>query len=143
MAKKSTVKAVDLKSGKVSSYKMDASVFDNLGGEKALGLNIIEVPVGQAAGPFRLVNILKDQNLNKKKKLAPGEAPKLIDIYVGESGGHQIRMPASASFILKAKDLKLSLGDTFAIKRLADYPNPNGGKDGKDWHLVIIERSKK
>ncbi len=143
MKKATSAKALDLSTGKIGSYKMDASAFDNLTGEKALGLNIIEIAVGEAAGPFKLVNILKDQNLNKKKKLAKGEQPKLIDVYVGEIGNVQVRMPASASFILKAKDLKLSLGDVFAVKRLPDYPNPHGGKDGKDYHLVIIERSKK
>lgn len=143
MAKKTTVKAIDLTSGKVSSYKMDSSAFDNLSGEKLLGLNIIELAVGEAAGPFKLVGILKDQNLNKKKKLKVGEKPKLIDIYVGENGGNQVRMPASASFIMKAAESKLSFGDIFAIKRLPDYPNPNGGMPGKDWHLVITERNKK
>ncbi len=143
MAKKSTTSGVDMTTGKIGSYKMDVSAFDNLTGEKLLGLNIIELKVGEAAGPFRLVNILKDQNLAKKQKLKKGEKPKLIDIYVGENGGNQVRMPASASFILKAQESKLSIGDIFAVKRLPDYPNPNGGMPGKDWHLVITERAKK
>ncbi len=62
MAKKSTGKEVSLTSGKIGSYKMDASAFDQLTGEKALGLNILDIAIGEAAGPFVLVNILKDQD---------------------------------------------------------------------------------
>lgn len=126
-----------------SGYKIDASAFDSLSGEKFLGLNIIKLEIGEAGGPFVLIGILKDQNLSKKVKLKKGQKPKLVDVYVGSHNGSEIRMPASASFVEKAKSSRLAVGDTFAIKRVANYPNPHGGKDGQGFELIIIERSKK
>lgn len=126
-----------------ATHLMDASAFDNLDGEKFLGLNILKIEKGQAAGPFILTEVLRDQNLNKKKKLKKGEKPKLINVYVGQFNKTSMRMPASASFTMKADENKLAVGDTYAIKRVEDYPNPNGGKDGQGYELIIIERAKK
>ncbi len=134
MAKKSTGQITQNASG---SYVMDMGAFETADGKLFAGLNILKLEIGQAAGPFKLLEILKDQNLNKKKALKKGEKPNLVDIYVGEFNGTPVRMPAGASFLMKAKESKLKVGDIFAVKRGNDYKN-NFSTDSKSWELKVL-----
>lgn len=133
-----TVKDFVLPARADGSYVLDAAAFSGLGGRHFAGLNIVNVEVGQAAGPFTLIEILKDQNLQKKKKLKKGEKPNLVDIYIADFNGTTIRMPASASFVMKAKESKLKVGDIFAIKRNQNYKNDFGNESSKSWELKVI-----
>ncbi len=120
--------------------KMSAADFQKLGGEQFLGKSILQLNPGEADGPFTLVEILKDQNLNapgSKKKLAP------VDVYVGKNeAGIKVNMPVAASFIAKAQEANLAVGDVFAVLRLDDYTSRAYGTKGKGFALTIISRAK-
>ena len=117
--------------------------FAALQGEKAHGINIIKLEVGSGAGPFILVEILKDQDLSpstggKKKKMEP------VDVYVAtDSDGLQVRMPVAASFVAKAKEHDLAAGDEFSIFRDADYKSKAWGTRGQSYLLTITKRKGK
>lgn len=133
-------KVIDLETGKISNAGiMDAAAFAALQGEKFLGLNILKLEPNTGAGPFVLSKILPKQDLGGgKKKMEP------VDVYVAiDANNVEIRMPIAASFIGKAKDSKLSLGDKFAVFRTSDYKSKAFKTEGKGYNLTIITRAKK
>ena len=116
----------------------DPSAFDTAPGEKFAGLNILKLKPGEAAGPFLLVNILKDQKLGEKnKKMQP------VDVYVATFAHQEVRMPVAASFVGKAQDSHLAVGDTFLVKRLEDYTDKKYGRECQAFALNITARATK
>lgn len=132
---------------KVGGLFMDAAAFNNLGGETFAGLNILKLLPGQAAGPFTLTKILPNQKLGdddggKKGKKKP------VDVYVAvDDDKTEVRMPVAASFVGKAKDAKLAVGDTFAVMRGENYKTKFDGKNseprGASYLLKILSRASK
>lgn len=163
MAKKNSIKTVDLGTGKVteeaagaagsqlatlptvkhaSIVASDASKFAALGGEVSFGMQIIKLKQGEAAGPFILAKILEKQDCTPagaKKKYDP------VDVYVGrDTSGFEIRMPIAASFVGKAADLKLAVGDEFHLLRMDDYHSKTYNKDDcQSFALAITRRAGK
>ena len=121
--------------GKV--FFMDISSFRTQKGEKLAGLNIIKLGLNEAAGPLVLARILLNQKLNPKYK-------ETVDVYIAtDSEGGEWRAPASASFVTKAKESKLSIGDTFAILRSDDYISKLNSKACQSYELTIMARAGK
>lgn len=118
---------------------MTAADFSKLTGEKFAGLRILHLEINEAAGPFRLTNILRDQELGEqtgKKKMKP------VDVYVAmDSADMEIRMPVAASFVGKAKDSNLAIGDEFCVLRAEDYISKDFGTKGKSYLLTVTKRS--
>ena len=137
MSKKNeTVTAPEQKISRAAllGMKIDASEFTSAAGETFAGIAILKLQPGEAAGPFVLKEILKDQVLNKKFKGT--------DVYVAENSGKNIRMPAAAAFISEARDANLSIGDTFLVMRVEDYVSKTFGKPGAAYELKVTARAK-
>ena len=131
---KQSEQLAEMKAG--SFLLSDPDAFDTAKGEKFAGLNILKLKPGEAAGPFVLVNILRDQQLgDSKKKMKP------VDVYVASFGNQEVRMPVAASFVGKAMDSKLGIGDTFLVKRLEDYTDKKYGRECHAYALNITARA--
>lgn len=154
MAKKN--KVIDLDTGKIttevsrdlpairpsSTTAMTPAEFAAQGGEVSLGIRILKLDVGTAAGPFILTKILKNQDCTPsgaKKKFDP------VDVYVAaDPSGLDIRMPIAASFLGKAVDLQLAPGDTFSVLRMENYKSKSFNKDNcQSYGLAITKRAGK
>lgn len=117
------------------------AAFAALTTEVFFGMQILKLKIGESAGPFRLNQVLEDQDCTPagaKKKFDP------VDVYVGkDEQGLEIRMPIAASFIGKAVDSKLALGDEFHVMRLPDYTSKNYSKENcQSYALAITKRAK-
>ncbi len=134
MAKKTSAAAVKMLAA--TGYTVDPSAFGGKG-EVLAGLDILKLNVGEVGGPFVLKKILPQQSLGggKGKKIKP------VDVYVADFNGREIRMPIAASFVGKAKDAKLAVGDTFLVRRDADYTSKEyGNRECKSYSLNITTR---
>lgn len=130
---------------KTGGVFMNVDQFNQLGGETFAGLNVLKLLPGQAAGPFTLKEILPNQRLGDEEKGKNKKKP--VDVYVAtDAEGTEVRMPVAASFVGKAKDAKLSVGDKFAVMRGENYKTKFDGKNspprGASYALKIIERAK-
>jgi hypothetical protein len=123
-----------------SGFKIDPNAFDTQAGQLFAGLNILKLEPNEAAGPFVLKSILKDQHPGKKKSAA-AKIKEPVDIYVATFGDVEVRMPLAKAFVMKAKDANLSVGDTFLVKRIGDYETDFGGT-GKGYIIKVTERKK-
>jgi hypothetical protein len=133
MATKTT--KAQLQSGTVF---MDATAFNNLGGEVYAGLNIVKLNPGQAAGPFKITEILFNQDLGStgKKKKKP------VDVYCAtDATGTAVRLPVAASLTQKLKDAKVGVGDSIAIMRGDDYTSKVYGTKGASYELRVVARA--
>ncbi len=140
MAKKNSKAAGTENAGltdeKKNAMGVESFNFDDAEGETFAGLNIVKLKAGEADGPFVLKEILPNQKLGTNKKMKP------VDVYVGTKAGVQVRMPIAASFTQKAKDAKLAVGDTFAVKRDADYIAKKYGKQNcASYQLKVLTRA--
>lgn len=136
---KSDGKIQTSKSG-VKTFVLDASAFGQTG-EVLAGLNILTLAVGEVGGPFVLKKILKNQTLGAG---AAAKKRKPVDVYVAEHNKLEIRMPVSASFVGKAADAKLAVGDTFLVRRDPDYTSKEyGSRECKSYSLNITKRAGK
>lgn len=111
--------------------------FDGATGETFAGLNILKLEKGQAAGPFVLQRTEQMTKSGKNKKMRP------VTVYITtDSTGMEVRMPIAAGFTSKAKDAKLAIGDTFALKReTEDYQSKYGKKDCASYILKVLARA--
>jgi hypothetical protein len=143
MAKKKTNQAIDTgatvtkEALKKGSVMIDASSFDELEGETFAGLNILKLTPGQAAGPITITQILLNQKLGKD---AASKKRKPVDVYCGQFNGIQMRLPVAASFVAKAKEANVSVGDVIALKREADYQS-QFKTTGASYVLKVISRA--
>lgn len=131
-------KGISSKEIRTGGVFLDPSAFQKTQGELFAGLNILKLKAGEAAGPFILKNILLQQKLGKDKKMKP------VDVYVADHDGLELRMPAAASFIGKAKDSNLGVGDTFLVYRdEQDYTSNFGKKDCASYQIKVTARASK
>lgn len=140
MARKNTSAPAGTESVPVSKIFMNADAFRNLGGETYAGLNIVKLNPGQAAGPFKITEILFNQDLGStgKKKKKP------VDVYCAtDSDGVAVRLPVAASLTQKLKDAKVSIGDEIAILRGDDYTSKVYGTKGASYELKVLKRAEK
>ena len=102
-----------------SGSKVD---FDNLQGETFAGLNLLNLEVGEADGPFKLVSI-------KDKDFGTGKAKKTLPQYSTMKGTTPVIMPISASFLTKAVEAKLVPGNVFYVKRDKNFTSKEFGTE--------------
>jgi len=138
MAKKNTpVAGITSEQVKTGTVIIDSAAFDSMEGETFTGLNILKLTPGQAAGPITIKEILLNQKLGKD---SAAKKRKPVDVYVGEFNRAQIRLPVAASFVGKAKDAKLKVGDVIAIKRGDDYTSQFKTR-GASYELKVLTRA--
>jgi hypothetical protein len=126
------ISTVQIKNVAAQSDPID---FDNLKGESFVGLNLLDLTVGQADGPF-VVNAITE------KEFGVGKNKKLLPQYMCKKGTTPVTMPISASFLTKAKEAKLDVGDTFYIKREKDFTAKDFGTDNcKSYILKVTSRA--
>jgi hypothetical protein len=120
-------------------FIVPGNTFDDTEGELFAGLNILRLKPEEAAGPFTLKEILKKQDLGKggaKRQFKP------VDIYVASFNKTEIRMPIAAAFVKKAQQSGLKVGDTFYVKRVADYVAKQYSKANcADYQIKITVRA--
>jgi len=125
------------------SAEQFAALTQQKGAEVFAGKRILKLKIGEAAGPFLLVEIQKDQDLSPagakgRKKLAP------VDVYIAtDATGTKINMPVAAAFLSKALEANLAVGDSFAVQRTEDYISKAYGTKGVGYALAIISRGKR
>jgi hypothetical protein len=105
--------------------------FDALGGEKFVGLNVLNIEVGETDGPFVLEKI-------EQKEFGVGKNKKMLPQYSAMKGTTSVIMPISASFIKKAEEAKLSPGDTFYVKRDRNFTSRDFGTENCKSFLIAV-----
>lgn len=128
----------------LSGFVTDAAAFDNLQGETFAGLNVLKLAVGQTAGPLVVTRVLRDVPVSRKSKKEKGEKVRNVDKYFATAPNKtEYAMPISASFVLRAREAKLDVGDTFFLRRGKDYKNPAFANKGASYELKITARAEK
>lgn len=110
----------------------DGSInFDAADGEAYVGLNVLALEVGQADGPFTVVNIIPTD-------FGAGKAKKSINVLHCMKGSTPVQMPIAASFITKAEEAKLAKGDKFIVQRGPNFKSKQYGTENCQSYLVKV-----
>ena len=118
----------------VTSQAVD---FDNAEGESFVGLNLLDLDEGESDGHFVVIGI-------EEKEFKQGKKTDMLPVYHCKKGTTPVDMPVSASFLTKAEEATLSVGDTFLVKRGKDYDSKDfGTKNCKSYLLKVTARAKK
>jgi len=118
----------------VTSQAVD---FDNAEGESFVGLNLLDLDEGESDGHFVVIGI-------EEKEFKQGKKTDMLPVYHCKKGTTPVDMPVSASFLTKAEEAALSVGDTFLVKRGKDYDSKDfGTKNCKSYLLKVTARAKK
>lgn len=109
--------------------------FDGAKGEAFVGLNLLQLNVNQADGPFRIVEIVtKDFGTAKK--------PNPLPVYHTMKGTTPVQMPISASFLTKASEANLAVGDVILVKRGENFKSAEFGTENcKSYLLKVTARA--
>lgn len=137
MAKKTDETKITKEQIRTGGVFMDMSSFNQQKGETYAGLNILKLNPNEAAGPITIKDILLNQKLGKD---GAAKKRKPVDVYVGEHEGITLRLPVAASFIAKAKEAKLSIGDVIAVARGEDYKSQFNTR-GATYLLKVLSRA--
>ena len=105
--------------------------FDALGGEKFVGLNVLNIEAGETDGPFVLEKI-------EQKEFGVGKSKKMLPQYSANKGTTSVIMPISASFLKKAEEAKLAPGDTFYVKRDRNFTSRDFGTENCKSFLIAV-----
>lgn len=120
-----------------NSVTSQAVDFDSAQGEAFVGLNLLDLEEGEADGPFVVQEI-------EQKEFKQGKKVDVLPVFHCMKGTTPVDMPVSASFLTKAEEAKLSVGDTFLVKRGKDYDSKDfGTKNCKSYLLKVTARAKK
>lgn len=105
--------------------------FHALQGEKFVGLNVLNIEVGETDGPFVLDKI-------EMKPFGTGKAKKDLPQYSAFKGSTSVIMPISASFLKKAEEAKLAPGDTFYVNRDRNFTSRDYGTENCKSYLIAV-----
>lgn len=137
MAKK-TAEEVEKLTGVESSKKID---FDNLQGEVSTGKGtILELEVGQIAGPLTITRVLTGVYLSDEKDAKP-----VITFDAKDETGAPWRLPVGAIFVDKMTMLGVCKGDVVFIRRENDVMKEKGrgkGRPMQDYTIKVTERNR-
>jgi hypothetical protein len=111
----------------VSDESSDA--FDNFEGE-SLGLNILNLEVGESDGPFTVKSIVPTE-------FRQGKQVNTIKVYTCLKGTTEVRMPISASFVDKADKYPFKIGTVFVIKRTKNFQAKDYGTSCKAYLIKV------
>lgn len=104
-------------------------------GEAFVGLNILQLKVGEADGPFVVDKI-------ELKKFGEGKRANEIPQVTAMKGNIPYTMPIAASFVARIEDAKLAKGDTFLIMRTEDYTSKDGTEGCESYIIKVTARAK-
>jgi hypothetical protein len=113
---------------------LTAEAFNKTPGQKVVGGgNVLTIPANTGAGPFIVTHML-ERTLDRRYAPVMVHHAALID-----GDGTEFSMPAATSFVQKAAEAKLAVGDTFLIWRNDDYFAR--GKDCQSYAINITARA--
>jgi len=116
-----------------SEIKVKDISWDSIEGQEFGGQSpIIQIEVGQAAGPFILLS----------KTTVATEIGTAIS-YTASYEGHQVRMPLSATFVKAVDQAQLDTGDEFYVRRTEDVKGKTGRAKGQTLMVYGIKVSKR
>lgn len=132
---------VTVTAGGIQEFKMDASAFQALGGERFSGMNVLKLNTNEAVQGLVISKIgiqkVKGRGKDKgKTREIPSYAATL-----GE-GGKEYRLPLNASFVQKCDEAKIKIGDTIAVLKGEGYESKEGNK-GVSFELLVQARKGK
>jgi hypothetical protein len=117
---------------------LDSDFFQKVqddGGEIFAGCATLGLEPGQVAGPCKIVEIRRGVQLNDKIK-------NVTDSYIATINRIRYFLPASASFVGKASDAEIQVGDVIAVRRGQDYINTDFNKTCPSYDIAVISRIK-
>jgi hypothetical protein len=117
----------DLK--KVAAETQGIDAFDAFQGE-SLGLNILDLEIGESDGPFTVTSIVPTE-------FGKGKVKNKINVYTAVKGTTEVRMPISASFVSKADEYPFKIGTVFAVKRVNNYQTKEHGIACKGYLIKV------
>ena len=116
-----------------TGMKVKAVEWDQIDGQEFGGQSpIIDIEVGQAAGPFILLS----------KTTVTTDIGTAIS-YTASYEGHQVRMPLSATFVKAVDQAQLDTGDEFFIRRTDDVKGKTGRAKGQILQVYGIKVTKR
>ena len=116
-----------------SEIKVKDISWDSIEGQEFGGQSpIIQIEVGQAAGPFILLS----------KTTVATEIGTAIS-YTASYEGHQVRMPLSATFVKAVDQAQLDTGDEFYVRRTEDVKGKTGRAKGQTLMVYGIKVTKR
>lgn len=116
-----------------SEIKVKDIAWDSIEGQEFGGQSpIIQIEVGQAAGPFILLS----------KTTVATEIGTAIS-YTATYEGHQVRMPLSATFVKAVDQAQLDTGDEFYVRRTEDVKGKTGRAKGQTLMVYGIKVTKR
>lgn len=112
------------------TYVASEADWDNEQGMEFGGqADILEMEIGEVAGPFRYVG-------SQPLALEKGSTT----VHIGtDPSGNNIRLPISASFVRAADQARLNPGDTFLIRRGDDVKKLRGVGKGQDMKIYSLK----
>ena len=118
---------------RTGAVMVDGAVdFDNIQGESFVGKNILSLAIGQADGPFKVVRI-------EPTEFKKGKDIKTINVVICEKGTTEVRMPIAGSFMSKATEADLKVGDVIYVKRGENFVAKDFGT--QDCKSYLIKRT--
>lgn len=139
MAKNTNVTAsTGISRAQLKSFIVEAGTLNREAGEVFSGMNVLKLQPGQAAQGMVIakigIQIVKGRGKEKgKKREIPSYAAKAPD-------GTEYRLPLNRSFVDKAVEAKLAVGDTITLIAEDAYVSKDGNK-GMGFSLIVTARA--
>lgn len=116
-----------------SELKVKDVSWDSIEGQEFGGQSpIINIEIGQAAGPFILLS----------KTTVSTDIGTAIS-YTASYDGQQVRMPLSATFVKAVDQAQLDTGDEFYVRRTEDVKGKTGRAKGQTLQVYGIKVTKR
>lgn len=134
MAKKDGITKAMLK-----SFIVDAGTIARDSGEVFAGLNVLKLEAGQAASGLVIAKI--GVQVVKGRGKEKGKTRELPSYAALAPDGIEYRLPLNRSFVDKAADAKLAVGDTITLIAEGAYTSKDGNR-GMGFSLIVTARGK-
>lgn len=108
-------------------------------GEVFAGLNVLKLEAGQAAQGLVIENI--GEQIVKGRGKEKGKTRKIPSYTAAAPDGESYRLPLNRSFLDKASEAKLAVGDEITLICEGGYVSKDGNK-GVGYSLIVTERAK-
>lgn len=121
------------------SFRVSADSLRGLAGERFEGMNVLKLAANEGVDGIVIskIGVQKVKGRGKEK----GKVRE-IPSYAGTApDGKEYRLPLNRSFVDKAVEAKLAIGDTIAIICEGGYESKEGNK-GLGFSIVVRERAK-
>ena len=119
------------------SFIKSAAEVANIGGERFAGLNVLKLTDGQAAEGLVISKI--GTQVVKGRGKEKGKSREIPSYAAKAPGGLEYRLPLNRSFIDKAGEAKLKVGDEITLICEGAYTSKDGNK-GTGFSIVVTKR---